>query len=415
MQEAQANEGGPDEATMAQATRAKQQAVTQATRAQKQVEAALRASRDIELPIGANERQQALQIVADAKRAVQAHAMVISAHILEILALAANQDAAITAANEAAQEASALLNTLSNGARDAKSQIDEEIQVAIVRARLARAVMRVAIANSDVTGVAAPEVARQAIQVVQKRVPEVLGAADRAATSSPQAAHLIAVIARSDALAASVASRIVDAYIRLAIAQATEGTSNPALAARIAAADQLKNAVSLAQEAEVEASRATSAENPNAIQEAASRTESRVYLGAAWAQSATSWAYAAWAWSQGLTEVAEAAEAAAIATESAATIVEATVGVVATSAPSAPATPELPMNISSLALTTLSPSEVAAEVAAKEAAEAQTVTETPAQDPINLPVSNPITAPNDNALLAGSLRPTTTGVASPSR
>lgn len=406
---------------MAQATDAQQQAVMQAASAQQQVEAALRASREIELSVDTSERQQAFQIVVNAKRAVQANAMATSAYVLEILALSANQAPAITAAKEAANDALALLNVLQNSTRDALALINEEIQVAMVRARLARAVTRVAIANSDVTGVAAPDVARQAVKVVQKRVLEVLVAAGRAAAASPQAAHTIAVIARSDALAASVASRIVDAYIRLAIAQATEGTSNPALAARIAAADQLQNAVSLAQEAEAEASLAASAESVDTIQQAALRTEARVYLGAAWAQSATSWAYAAWAWSQGLTEVAEAAEAAAIATESTATMVEATIGVVATNAPSAPATPDLPMNISSLALTTLSPSAVAAEEAAKEAAkeaaeaETETEAETPAQDPIDLPVSNPVTVSDDNALLAGSLRPSTPGVASPSR
>ncbi len=345
--------------------------------------------------------------------------MAASAYVLVILAHATNQEQAIAAANEAAQAAVALVNTIQNSPQDA--QIAEEIQVAIVRARLARAVTRIAMANGDITDVAAPDVALQAAEVVQKRVPRVLSAARRAAAASPRAAHIIAVIARSNALAASVASRIVDAHVRLAIVKATEGISNTAMAARVAAADQLQNAVTLAREAEAEASLTAEAEagaNIDAIHEAALRTESRVYLGSAWAQSATSWAYAAWARSQGLIEVAEAAEAAAIATESAATMVEATVGAVATSAPVAQ---NLPMDISSLALTTLSPSAVAnqvAEKAAEKAAEqaAETIAETTAETTAETPPYNPTDPPGDNAFFFNdSLRPSITGIASPSR
>ncbi len=416
MQEAQDSGGGPDETTMAQAAAAKTRAFTHAAEARKQVEAAILASREIELSCDPGERQQALQVVLDAKRAVQAHAMAASAYVLVILAHATNQDQAVAASNEAAKATAELLNAIQNGPRDDQSRTTEEIQVAMARARLARAVLRIAMANSDITGVAAPDVALQATEVVQHRVRRGLSAGRRAAAAtSPQAAHIIAVIARSDALAASVASRIVDAHVRLAIAQATEGTSNTAIAARLAAADQLQNAVALAREAEAEASLAAEAgatANLDTIHEAALRTESHVFLGAAWAQSATSWAYAAWARSQGLIEVAEAAEAAAIATESAATMVEATVGAVATSAPAAQ---DLPMDvsISSLALVTLSPSEVAAEVAEKAAQKAEEqAAETPVE-PLPPSATNPLA--DQASTFDDTLRPSFSGVASPSR
>ncbi|ETX03411.1 MAG: hypothetical protein ETSY2_33565, partial [Candidatus Entotheonella gemina] len=252
---------------------------------------------------------------------------------------------------------------------------------------------------------------------VQKRVPRVLRAARRAAGATASQAHAVAVIARSDALSASVASRIVDAHVRLAIAQATEKTSNTALAARLAAADQLQNAVTLAREAEAEARLTTQAESTTDIDtmhEAARRTESRVYLGAAWAQSATSWAYAAWAWSQGLTEVAEAAEAAAIATEAAATMVEATVGAVATSAP--PVAQELPMDISSLALATLSPFTIAKQIAAQATATTPLPPEATPPTPVETLPPSPTQPLTDNEVsFEDTLRPTFTGVASPSR
>ncbi len=168
----------------------------------------------------------------------------------------------------------------------------------MVRARLARAVTRIAMANSDITNVAAPDVARHAAAIVKQRVSQVLNAARRATDATPSQARIIAVMARADALAAAAASRIVDAHVRLAIAQAIEKDSHTAMAARLAAADQLENAVALARETEAAASWATAAgaeQNIEALYEATQRAESQAYLGAAWTQSAMSWAYAAWA------------------------------------------------------------------------------------------------------------------------
>ena len=250
MQEAQTSGGGPNDTIMAQAATARRRAFTHVEAAQKQAEVAMRAARAIEQSLDPGERRQVLQVVSDAKRAIQAHAMSASAYVLVTLAHATNQDRAVAATHEAAKAAEALLHAIQNGPQNA--QTAEEIQVALVRARLARAVTFVAMANSDITGVAARDVARHAAKVLKKRVLRVLRATRRAAGAAASEAHIIAVIARADALAASAASRIADAYVRLAIAQATEKTSNTALAARIAAADQLQNAVTLAREADAE-------------------------------------------------------------------------------------------------------------------------------------------------------------------
>ncbi len=90
MREAQASDSGPDGPTMAQATTAQKSALIHVETARKRVESAMRATRDIELAQDTDERQRALQVATDAKRAVQAHAMAVSAYVLTILAHATN-------------------------------------------------------------------------------------------------------------------------------------------------------------------------------------------------------------------------------------------------------------------------------------------------------------------------------------
>lgn len=85
--------------------------------AQQQVETAMRMAREIDLLQETDERQKTFQVVADANRVVEVHAIVVSAYVLTILAYAINHDQAVTAATEATQAAVALLQSIQPPAR----------------------------------------------------------------------------------------------------------------------------------------------------------------------------------------------------------------------------------------------------------------------------------------------------------
>ncbi|PON15660.1 hypothetical protein C2W62_22630 [Candidatus Entotheonella serta] len=268
MQEAQTSGGGSGKIALTQALEAQKNALMHVEAAQQQVETAMRMAREIDLLQETDERQKTFQVVADANRVVEVHAIVVSAYVLTILAYAINHDQAVTAATEATQAAVALLQSIQPPARAPQTTVD--IRVATVRVRLARAVTRIAMANSEITGVAAPDVAQEAAEIVKKRVERVLRAARQtaqvdASQVDASQAHVVAAIARADAIAAMAASRIVDAYVRLVIAQIIEKNTNTATAARIAAADQLQTAVALAREAESEANAAAKVANRNSL------------------------------------------------------------------------------------------------------------------------------------------------------
>jgi hypothetical protein len=325
--------------------------VTHAETTQEQLQAATVAARQVEAAFSDEEIHAGLASLNAWKTEAQARAMATGAQVLLISAHATRDAAAIAATHKAVSAAESLLMTTAAQAqktdlplipsRNWRKAERREAQRAVVHVRMATSVVQVALAQAYGAGLEPPKSAKAAAAVVADQLRAVLQAArtsDQAHTEDIARTRVEA--AQAGALAAAVMARVADVYIRLEMIQKPQALAL-AMAARLAALEQLRTAVVNAQnavasaelarqtarQAQVEPGGTLAPDTMAAVRRAKEETEAQAYLGIAWAQSALYWTQAAWSWAQNIEEVAVASEAGAVAAESAATMIEGTVGV----------------------------------------------------------------------------------------
>jgi hypothetical protein len=336
---------------IALATQATTRAITHAEAIQEQLQAAVVAARQVESAFSDEESQEALASLNALQTVAQARAMATGAQVILVSAHATRDPAAIAAAYQAASAAEDLLITTAAQtqkadiplvpSRDWLKAARRDAQIAVIRARMARSAVQVALAQAYMAGLEPSKSTKAAAAVVAdqfRAVLKVTGALHQAHPENSVRARVEA--AQAGALAAAVMARVADVYIRLEMIQKSQDMAL-VTAARLAASEQLRMAIARAQSAVASADLASkiasqartepggtvTSDTMAAVRRAKEQTEAQAYLGIAWAQSALYWTQSARSWAQNMEEVAVAAEAGAVAAESAATMIEATVGV----------------------------------------------------------------------------------------